>query len=241
MTRLYVATRRAAPAGRMAAHGPRQGAGSHRAAVLHLNRNRHPRRRRRARQARPAGDRSRRAGFRHRRGWCPAEGRLVQPRVARRRHRRRRRVEVSAEDRRRHAADAKDAPRTAEETLDDATTALVFDHLSSETLRLAQRATLDYVPMNGESKVRVGVFATDPGIRVVQPYTTDRSAVRKARRAGAAIGNDRRRSRRPSATTSCCSAGGSSGARADSGGSRACCRRARGAGIMARAARDRRA
>ena len=56
----------------------------------------------------------------------------------------------------------------------------MFDHLSSESLRLAQRATLDYVPMSGESGVRVGVFATDPGIRVVQPFTTDRALVRKA-------------------------------------------------------------
>jgi VWFA-related protein len=63
---------------------------------------------------------------------------------------------------------------------EDATTALVFDHLSSEALRLAQRATLDYVPMNGESGVRVGVFATDPGIRVMQSYTTDRGLVRQA-------------------------------------------------------------
>ena len=63
---------------------------------------------------------------------------------------------------------------------EDATTALVFDHLSSESLRLAQRATLDYVPMSGESTVRVGVFATDPGIRVLQPYTTDRGLVRRA-------------------------------------------------------------
>ena len=31
------------------------------------------------------------------------------------------------------------------------TTALVFDHLSSESLRLAQRATLDYMPMTGAS------------------------------------------------------------------------------------------
>jgi VWFA-related protein len=62
----------------------------------------------------------------------------------------------------------------------DATTALVFDHLSAEALRLAQKATLDYVPMNGESTVRVGVFATDPGIRVVQPYTTDRRLLRQA-------------------------------------------------------------
>jgi VWFA-related protein len=64
--------------------------------------------------------------------------------------------------------------------VDDATTALVFDHLSAESLRLAQKATLEYVPMNGESSVRVGVFASDPGIRVVQRYTTDRSLVRKA-------------------------------------------------------------
>jgi VWFA-related protein len=63
---------------------------------------------------------------------------------------------------------------------DDATTALVFDHLSSESLRLAQRATLEYVPMSGESAVHVGVFATDPGIRVVQQFTTDRALVRKA-------------------------------------------------------------
>ena len=63
---------------------------------------------------------------------------------------------------------------------DEATTALVFDHLSSESLRLAQRATLDYVPMTGESSVRVGVFATDPGIRVMQRYTTDRALVRQA-------------------------------------------------------------
>lgn len=63
---------------------------------------------------------------------------------------------------------------------DEATTALVFDHLSSESLRLAQRATLDYVPMSGESSVRVGVFATDPGVRVVQQFTTDRALVRKA-------------------------------------------------------------
>ena len=62
----------------------------------------------------------------------------------------------------------------------DAATALVFDHLSSESLRLAQKATLDYVAMNGESSARVGVFATDPGIRILQPYTTDPRLVRRA-------------------------------------------------------------
>src|SRR5712692_1190386 len=67
------------------------------------------------------------------------------------------------------------AAPAADTTVDDATTAIVFDHLSAESLGLAQRATLDYVPMDGESRVRVGVFATDPGVRVVQRYTTDRA------------------------------------------------------------------
>ena len=62
----------------------------------------------------------------------------------------------------------------------EATTALVFDHLSSESLRLAQRATLEYVPLSGESSVRVGVFAIGPGVHVVQGYTTDRTRVRQA-------------------------------------------------------------
>jgi VWFA-related protein len=61
-----------------------------------------------------------------------------------------------------------------------ATTAIVFDHLSSETLRLAQKATLGYIPLSGESNARVAVFAADPGVRLLQPYTTDPSRVRKA-------------------------------------------------------------
>jgi len=60
-----------------------------------------------------------------------------------------------------------------------ATTALVFDHLSAESLRLAQKATLEFVPMTGESSARVGVFATDPGVRVIQSYTTDRTKIRQ--------------------------------------------------------------
>ncbi len=66
------------------------------------------------------------------------------------------------------------------DTPEEATTALVFDHLSSESLRLAQRATLDYIPMNGQSSARLGVFATDPGVRTMQSYTTDRGLVREA-------------------------------------------------------------
>ena len=103
------------------------------------------------------------------------EDRQLHPRVARRRHRRRRRLALAATTvgQRRRPAPRRPPPTPATE---DATTAIVFDHLSAETLRLAQRATLDYVPVSGESSVRVGVFATDLGIRAVQRYTTDRAA-----------------------------------------------------------------
>jgi VWFA-related protein len=73
---------------------------------------------------------------------------------------------------------AADGPSTPTPPV-EASTALVFDHLSAEALSLAQSATLLYVPMSGESEVRVGVFATDPGLRVVQAYTTDRAAIRE--------------------------------------------------------------
>lgn len=63
---------------------------------------------------------------------------------------------------------------------EESTTAIVFGHLSSESLGLAQRATLDYIPQSGESGARVAVFAADPGIRPVQAYTTDRRLVRQA-------------------------------------------------------------
>ncbi|MET0215684.1 MAG: VWA domain-containing protein, partial [Vicinamibacterales bacterium] len=63
---------------------------------------------------------------------------------------------------------------------EDATTAIVFGHLSAESLGLAQRATLDYIPASGDSAARVGVFAADPGIRALQGYTTERRLVRQA-------------------------------------------------------------
>jgi len=69
---------------------------------------------------------------------------------------------------------------SADARADEGATAIVFDQLTSESLRLAQRATLDYVPIDGDSAVRVGVFATDPGIRVLQGFTTDRSLIRRA-------------------------------------------------------------
>jgi VWFA-related protein len=75
---------------------------------------------------------------------------------------------------------AKPAEGTGAAVEDAATVALVFDHLSSESLALAQKATLAYVPLSGESPARVGVFAGDAGVRVLQFYTTDRGAVRRA-------------------------------------------------------------
>jgi VWFA-related protein len=72
------------------------------------------------------------------------------------------------------------AAETAPNQAPEATVALVFDRLSPESLRLAQRATLDYVPVTGGSEVRVGVFATEPGLQILQRYTTDRVVVRNA-------------------------------------------------------------
>jgi VWFA-related protein len=63
---------------------------------------------------------------------------------------------------------------------DESTMALVLDHLSSETLQLVQRAALDSLPVAGEARARIGVFATGPGIRVLQRFTTDRTLVRAA-------------------------------------------------------------
>jgi VWFA-related protein len=60
------------------------------------------------------------------------------------------------------------------------TTAIVFDHLTSESLRLAQRATLAYLPAAGGGAMKIGVFATEPGARTLQRYTTDRVLVRRA-------------------------------------------------------------
>ena len=75
---------------------------------------------------------------------------------------------------------AKPEPSAGAPLEDAATIALVFDHLSSESLGLAQKATLAYVPLTGDSEARVGVFAGDLGVRVLQYYTTDRAAVRQA-------------------------------------------------------------
>jgi VWFA-related protein len=75
---------------------------------------------------------------------------------------------------------------------------LVFDHLSSESLRLAQKATLDYIPMNGDATTRVGVFSTEPSMRQLQRYTTDRALMRQAvqRVLPAALGQEEQKAER---------------------------------------------
>src|SRR5512132_3977392 len=68
----------------------------------------------------------------------------------------------------------------ADQAKDEGATALVFDHLSEDALHLAQRATLKYVPMHGDADIRVAVFTTEPHVSLLQPFTTDRAAIRNA-------------------------------------------------------------
>jgi VWFA-related protein len=58
--------------------------------------------------------------------------------------------------------------------------ALVFDMLSPEAMSLAQKAALSHIKMSGETEARIGVFASEPQVRVVQRYTTEPALVRKA-------------------------------------------------------------
>lgn len=58
--------------------------------------------------------------------------------------------------------------------------AIVFDALKPDALELAQRAATAYLPMNGDTDAYVGVFAADPGLRVLQPYTDDVALARRA-------------------------------------------------------------
>jgi len=66
--------------------------------------------------------------------------------------------------------------------------AIVFDALRPEPLALAQKAALAYLPIGGESNGRIGVFSSDPGLRVLQPYTDDLARVRRAVYSVAAAG-----------------------------------------------------
>jgi len=86
---------------------------------------------------------------------------------------------------RRVAPSATDSASTSPETApapaaDRPVVAIVFDALKPDALELAQRAALAYLPMNGETDARVGVFAADPGLRVLQSYTDDTALARRA-------------------------------------------------------------
>jgi VWFA-related protein len=61
-----------------------------------------------------------------------------------------------------------------------AVTALVFDALSADAVALCQRAAFNYVPMTGVFQMKVGVFSTEPSIRLLQSYTDDPALVRQA-------------------------------------------------------------
>jgi len=63
--------------------------------------------------------------------------------------------------------------------VEPAMTALIFDALSPEALSITQKAALGYVPMVGESEARIGVFGTEPALKILQAYTSDLALVRK--------------------------------------------------------------
>ena len=71
---------------------------------------------------------------------------------------------------------------------DPPSVAIVFDALKPEALELAQKAALSYLPMSGDVGARVGVFSSEPGLRVLQAYTDNiplvRNAVRRVRATG---------------------------------------------------------
>jgi VWFA-related protein len=72
------------------------------------------------------------------------------------------------------------SPEAPTASSDRPTVAIVFDALKPDALELAQKAALAYLPMNGENDARIGVFAVDPGLRVLQPYTDSIALARNA-------------------------------------------------------------
>ena len=156
-------------------------ASSARPSVVHGGHDRHSGGRGRARSQGPAGHRPDRRRLRGLRGPRRAEDRHVHARHARRRHRRGRQVEAPGIDgrhlARRQRAAAVAAPQDA---ADQATTALVFDHLSRRGARSGAE---------GDARVRADVrrirrarrrVRDRSRDRVMQGYTTDRSAIRRA-------------------------------------------------------------
>jgi VWFA-related protein len=73
--------------------------------------------------------------------------------------------------------------------------ALVFDALSAESLALCQQATLKHVGMMGETEAQIGVFETEPSVRVVQHYTRDTASIRAAVRRLQSAGTEAKQAR----------------------------------------------
>ncbi|HEX6463889.1 MAG TPA: VWA domain-containing protein, partial [Vicinamibacterales bacterium] len=79
------------------------------------------------------------------------------------------------------ASSGGDASASASAAADERpTVAIVFDSLKPDALGLAQKAALAYLPMSGDTDARVGVFAADPGLRVLQSYTDNVALARRA-------------------------------------------------------------
>jgi len=77
-----------------------------------------------------------------------------------------------------------------------AVTALVFDALSAEALMMCQKAALDYLPLGGNTSTRVGVFSTEPFVRMLQLYTDNPALVRGAVRRVVAAGTESKEQQR---------------------------------------------
>jgi VWFA-related protein len=75
-------------------------------------------------------------------------------------------------------------------------TALVFDALSAEAVSMCQKAALEYLPMSGSSATRVGVFTTEPVVRMVQGYSNDPALVRQAVRRVVPAGTESKETQR---------------------------------------------
>jgi VWFA-related protein len=84
-----------------------------------------------------------------------------------------------------------DAASAAQPDAVPGTTAFIFDALSPDALTLTQKAALEYVPMGGQADSRIAVYATEPSLQVLQPYTRDvaliRRGIRQVMAAGTAV------------------------------------------------------
>ena len=124
------------------------------------------------------------------------------PRVARQRHRGGRRLESADRRSTSRPTGGGGCSRSCRHSRRCDHDALVFDHLSPETLRLAQKATLDYVPVDRRVGRRGSACSRPtPACAPCSEYTTDRALVRQAVARVAALRRPRR-SRRPTGPTS---------------------------------------